>query len=227
MTVKPIASEVFARIRADHRANRGPFAHAVVVVHELVSHYDVRNLNRTQAKWALRQLCAREVRGRGDSIFLWIAHPDCPLIEAERPAVLAEYRRARGLPVPSPTKAPSSAPRPEPKPSDREASAIRWAAIRGRLAADIAARSGPFHLDVLTVAEVMEFYGAGFGPQYRVSAMLRELTRRRVIAQTKDRTKGTTIQTALYVVADDPELLAEKPRGVLNLYRRARGLADA
>jgi hypothetical protein len=98
VTLQALDPEVYARIRADHRARRGPFAHAVVVVHELVCHYDVRNLRRTQAKWALRQLCAREVRGRGDSICLWITHPDSPLMESGRPAVLDEYRRARGLP---------------------------------------------------------------------------------------------------------------------------------
>lgn len=97
MSLQPLDPEVYARIRGDHRARRGPFAHAVVVVHEFVSHYDVRNLRKTQAKWALRQLCAREVRGHGDQIYLWIAHADCPLIESERPAVVAEYRRTRGI----------------------------------------------------------------------------------------------------------------------------------
>ena len=98
MSLNPIASDIYARIRADHASRRGPFAQPIVAIHELVSHYDVRNLRRTQAKWALRQLCAREVRGRGDSIYLWIAHPDSPLIESDRPTVMAAYRRARGLP---------------------------------------------------------------------------------------------------------------------------------
>lgn len=57
----PPGAEVYARIKADHRARRGPFAHAVVMPFELVAHYDVRNIKITQCTWALRQLGTREV----------------------------------------------------------------------------------------------------------------------------------------------------------------------
>ena len=61
MTVYPLDPEVFDRIRADCRARRGPFRHAVVMTHELVSYYDVRNIKKMQASWAMRQIGLREV----------------------------------------------------------------------------------------------------------------------------------------------------------------------
>lgn len=61
MTLHPLDPEVFTRIKADHRARRGPFRHAVVMAHELVGHYDVRSIKITQATWALRQIGTREM----------------------------------------------------------------------------------------------------------------------------------------------------------------------
>jgi len=57
----PPEADVFARIKADHRNRRGPFAYAVVMAFELVAHYDVRSIKITQATWALRHLGLREV----------------------------------------------------------------------------------------------------------------------------------------------------------------------
>lgn len=61
MTLQPLDPEVYARIKADFRARRGPFRHSVVMAHELVAHYDVRSIKSTQARWVLRQLGTREV----------------------------------------------------------------------------------------------------------------------------------------------------------------------
>lgn len=219
MSVQPVDADVFARIKADHRAGRGPFANAVVAPHELLAHYDVRNIKLTQCTWSLRQIGTREVLCHGDSkIRLFVTDP--ALAEARPAEVMAAYRRERGLPTVAPIE--PKQPGPAPSPSDRRASSARWASIRDRLAADIATRSGPFSRDVLTVADAMEFYGAGYGPQSQVSALLRKLTRRTVMAQTKD--FGTIQTTTLYVVDDEPELLAMKPRELLNRYRQGAGL---
>jgi hypothetical protein len=222
----PIDSDVFGQIKVDYRNRRGPFAYSAVGAFELVSHYDVRNIKTTQATEAMRKLGLRDVLCQGNSrIRLFVTDPT--LAEARPAEVMAAYRRERGLPAVAPVD-----PKPiqaKPSPSERAASSAKWATIRATLTADIAARSGPFRLDVLTVADVMEFYGEGFEPQDRVSAMLRELTRRTALAQVKDRTKArlNTVQTTLYVVADDPELLAMKPRELLVLYRQARSLPEA
>ena len=98
MSLQPLDAEVFARIKADHRNRRGPFAHTVVAIHELVGWYNSAIFGGRQAKWALREVCAREALCKGNAtIRLFVAHAG-PLVEAEVPAVLAEYRRERGLP---------------------------------------------------------------------------------------------------------------------------------
>lgn len=95
MTLTPVDPEVYARIKADYRARRGPFAHAVVMAHELVAHYDVRNIKITQCTWALRQLGTREViiRDTPRSRF-FVVDPSLDLKPTEAREL---FRQERGL----------------------------------------------------------------------------------------------------------------------------------
>lgn len=98
MSLHPLDPEVFTRIKADHRSRRGPFRHAVVMAHELVAHYGVRSIKRTQAAWALRQIGTREKLSLvTPRTRLFVVDPS--LVDLKPAEVLAEYRRERGLPA--------------------------------------------------------------------------------------------------------------------------------
>ena len=95
--LNPVDPEVFAQVRADYRARRGPFRNAVVRDYDLVSHYDVRSIKRTQAAWLLRQIGLREVQvtSTAGRCRLFLVDPTMDL----RPAGVRElYLRERGLP---------------------------------------------------------------------------------------------------------------------------------
>lgn len=94
--MNPLDPEVYARIKADYRARRGPFRSKVVMPHELVSHYDIRSIKRTQATWALRQIGTREKLSLvTPRTRMFVVDPS--LMELKPAEVLAEYLRERGL----------------------------------------------------------------------------------------------------------------------------------
>ena len=94
--LNPLDPEVFGRIKADHRARRGPFAYAVVRSLDLVAHYDIRSIKVTQATWLLRQIGTREVLVSGTPRSrLFVVDPTMELSPAETRKLLL---RERGLP---------------------------------------------------------------------------------------------------------------------------------
>lgn len=88
VTIPPDAG-VFARIKTDFRARRGPFRYAVVMAHELVAEYDVRFLKITQARWALRQIGTREA--------VLLVTPRCRYFVVDRSLGDIKPREARSL----------------------------------------------------------------------------------------------------------------------------------
>jgi hypothetical protein len=93
----PPGAEVFGRIRADFRARRGPFRYSVVMPHELVAAYDVRNLKTSQATWSLRQLGSQEKITRGKPrVRFFVVDPS--LMDAHPGEARSQFRRERGIP---------------------------------------------------------------------------------------------------------------------------------
>lgn len=88
----PVDPEVFAQVKADVRARRGPFRYDVVLPYELVSHYGVNRIKKTQSFWMLRQIGLPEVNAGGPTFFLVDRS-----LEITPAQTHAHFRRERGL----------------------------------------------------------------------------------------------------------------------------------
>lgn len=95
MPLQPLDPEVYARIKADFRARRGPFRRSVVMAHELVAHYDIRSIKITQATRVLRQIGTREKLVPRPACRLFVLDPSLAHLKPAEARAL--FHRERGL----------------------------------------------------------------------------------------------------------------------------------
>jgi hypothetical protein len=214
MTIMPLDSDLRAEIKSDLKNRRGPFSHAVVATHEIVSHYRIDRIKPVQATAILRELCIRDVVARTpDGVKMGYFVVDASLAQAEPVRVREVFLKARGLPyVPG-------IPRPRNRPDD---CALEDRVLVKKMRADFEAKQGPFAHEVVTAADVHEAYEKG---EVAIQA-IKLLLRRWSFQVTRTFVNKTKSYLVLYVVHDRPDLLVMQPRELLNSYRQSRGLPD-
>lgn len=207
MSVHPIAPEVQAQIDRDFAAKTGPFALAVLASYRVSDHYGI---HCSASGKLLDGLAARKVHA---AMTLWIMDPAfkskpgeaMALYSAQTPATRHDEVTLEVLS----------------RPLSRFQIAGGSAETEALVIADFHGRKGPFVRPVLVAADLAEFYGEEHFKTVRIAGnMLGEISFRAQTCQAR----GESIR--LHVVHNEPELQAMKPRELLNLYRRERGLPE-
>lgn len=207
MTVRPIDPVIQAQIDQDFAAKTGPFSSAVLASYQVSDHYAIH----CSSSIALLDSLGKRVKA---AMTLWIMdpafnskrpHEAMALYLANTPATLHDEAALEALS----------------RPLSRFLTAGGAAETEALVVADFQGRTGPFVRPILVAADLAEFYGVEHFRTVRLAGtMLGEISFRAQAAQAR----GESIR--LHVVHDEPELQAMKPRELLNLYRRERGLPE-